>query len=169
MDNQKKFQELLQELQLSIKDRRWGDYMHDERQHNLFKEIAAKFQMYRHSQDQMMKTIDQVMKKVKDDQNTLQTLYPRVSSLETTLGALSSKIDHLDSQISFFLSDYKNLKRKTYFQNSKKRVLCDDSDDSDTDNSIISSVSNLGLEFSYNSNEEINISNTPHKKDDNEE
>ena len=173
MDNQKKFQDLLQELQLLIKDRRWGDYMHDERQHNLFKEISSKFQMFRHSQDNIMKTIDQVIKTVRDDQNTLQSLYPSISSLETTIAALSSQIHNMDSQFSIFLTDFKNLKHEIYVQKSKKRVICDDSDDSDSsdsDNSIISSVSNLGHEFSYNTNDEvINVSNTPHKKEDNED
>lgn len=173
MDIQNKFQDLLKDLQNSIRDRRWGDYMNNERQESLFKELSSKFQMLKHSQENCSKKIDLFLKKNKEEkefnEGTVRTLYSNValmekniSSLEKSFSTLTSKMEDLDIQISVFLQKYRDVKEEQNLQKTKKRLLCDDSDDlSDTDNSFASSISNS---FSYTNDKSVLSQNKKRKK-----
>ena len=84
-----RFQELLQKLENSVKDRRWGDYMNQSKLQNMMKDISTKLQMFKTAQEilsskveRSIKQSDLQMEKQEDNVRKIQKL---LSSLQTYL------------------------------------------------------------------------------------
>ena len=114
-----KFQDLLQRLENNVRDRRWGDYMNQTKLYNMFKDIGAKLNVFKTSQEMLSNKIE---KSIKFNEMQRAKQEEHIQSLQACIENLNMKIEKMNKEVSQYLSSNADVKSK-----SKRRTFFDDS------------------------------------------
>jgi hypothetical protein len=111
-----KFQELLQKLEHTVRDRRWGDYMNHTKFQNMMKDIGMKLKIFKTSQEMLSIKIE---KSIKQHELQMSKQEDHMQSILLCIKKLSTKIEDMDMQFSHNLSNATNKRKKmTFFDDS---------------------------------------------------